>query len=164
MLYLRLMEAGRGEFERRKGSIESCQQLGDLCSFGGGLDPGGNLWRGVFAEQPILSQVAERKASLLPGASSMECDPTAPPDTLVDVCKAARSGTARHAHGKTHMYIQKNNENRAFACVRASWFRGSLVKIVSKFPSHSEHMLLQLTFKAVLEVFGTIPSFPVWRC
>lgn len=52
-----------GGFERRKGGRESCQQYGDLCSFGGGLGlgAGGEMERGGFAKQPTLSQVAVRK-------------------------------------------------------------------------------------------------------
>lgn len=106
MLYLRLMEAGRGggegggrgqrELPASRGTfVVLVEARGFGVGVGGG--EGGLMGRGAFfAEQTRLSQVAARAAPRSPGAPSMECDPTDLLDTSADVCEACRSGSTTH--------------------------------------------------------------------
>lgn len=61
----------------------------------------GEKWE-VFAEQTTLSQVAERKPHCSLGPLRWNVILQTPPDTSVDVCKAAGSGTVPHKHTEIH--------------------------------------------------------------
>lgn len=135
MLYLRLMEAGRGFLREGRGAEKAASSRGTFVvlaeAWAWGL---GEKWgEGVLLSSPHWAKWQRESLStpwgLFDGMWSYS-----PPG---HVCRCLRGCEIRNSYTHMHTCTPENNENEAWGKMRGSWFCESLVEVSSKFPSQA---------------------------